>query len=253
MRIVIADRVTTSNQAAVPSRMPTAMSPTAVSATIVPSLTSAIGTSPFAVLAVADICGQLGVARNVIDHDDPETSYCPKAAGPIKADVAHGRLEPALAELAVCREMTERRVCVDLRTRWDLDGDVDHFFAPKRRVPPPVLRRLDQQPPVFAHSTVVCSTALTSPAFEGSPGRTTTTVSTRSLAVIRTSPTRSTVTMIGSGVGNVPATRPHLLRGWFPIELLVVPLEIGLMQLDGIDTLSTADVEHLDEHRKRYR
>ena len=53
------------------------------------------------------------------------------------------------------------------------------------------------------HSTTVCSAALTSAAFAGLRGRTSTTVSVRSLAVIRASPTMSMITEMGVGVSKV--------------------------------------------------
>jgi hypothetical protein len=68
-----------------------------------------------------------------------------------------------------------------------------------------------------SYSTQVCSAARTSWSWDGSPGRTLTTVSTRSLAVIRISPARrSIVTEMGSGMTKLGTTIPS--EGWMDVR-----------------------------------
>ena len=86
-----------------------------------------------------------------------------------------------------------------LRARGKLDLHVDRFAATTGRVVPPAFRCLDQQPALGVLDPRLPA-AVTSDCLAGSVGRTSTMVSLRSLAAIRTSPTpSSSVTwMVGS-------------------------------------------------------
>src|SRR6185436_10095786 len=72
---------------------------------------------------------ELRAAAGPVDGDVAVGRRRVERAGVIEADVAHGGLEPALAELSVGGEAAEGRVGGDLGTGGDLDGDVDHLGA----------------------------------------------------------------------------------------------------------------------------
>ena len=224
------DDVTRSSRAAVPSGMPTSTSPLLVCAVNAPLTALATATDPDAVCVLTLPCSRPIVIPPLAAWNFRSPSSSPIVASPeavemdalpstrctaTSPEAVSALMFPSRASSATSPLADENRQSASRPSPWtsadadeacsrDLTGSAmsistapprpsEMYFLPAATVSVPFLK-----------STRACSAARTSEAREGSRGRTSTTVSSRSVATSRTDPaTTSTTAVMGSGVWKV--------------------------------------------------